>query len=261
MLLATAILATTRQPVFAVVVFSQNFETATIGQSANPGNGFNGSLTTLPVTWEVASNNGAAGTKGLSVSIDGAAKSNYFVNFSSAQPSASDANPLGGSLLTSASQVRFSFDVKGIGQIDPAQLFVGLYQDDPNYEADRGIDVNGDNDMTDRARVFSSSFRPTISSDGNYSHVSLWLDQGTLQANIVAPSGPPNVIPLTPTFDPTLPLNWAIGASHHEFGLDSGNVLSFDNFLIEVVPEPSAASLLASLCICCSFLRRRGKMS
>jgi hypothetical protein len=184
----------------------------------------------------------------------------YSLGFSIFQPSASDANPLGNGLVTDASQIRFSLDIKTIGNVTTQPVRLSAYQSDAHYEADRGIDANNDGDMTDSATVFRSAYAPILLDGGDFTHVSYTLDQGQLTASILrsVPFEPSTSIPLTPQFDPTVSLTLAFGGMNYDtFGPDTGNAIVIDNIQIEVVPEPNAILLILSAACCVSVMTAR----
>jgi hypothetical protein len=256
--MAIASLATAQSS--AVPIYSQDFETAPVGQICCPQQGLSytqGNVGGNDLIWDHTASGGAGGTKGLSILFDGTGRPGYIVAVGDIEPTASDANPLGNGIVTSPSHIRFSVDVKTIGNISPTPIKLRVAQTDPNYEADRGIYANSDGDMTDSATNFESTLTPTISMTSDYNHFSYTLDQGNLSAHINRTS-PSAVIPLTPEFDPTVSLTWSIIFDYTGFGFDAGNIVSVDNILIEAVPEPAAWLLTSIVCsILCGRCRTR----
>jgi hypothetical protein len=181
------------------------------------------------LVWEITANGGVGGSKGLDISFDGTDRVNFYsVGIYDFEPVASDANPLANGTVSSASQLRFSVDIKTVGNLDTTPITLAISQRDEDYEADRSIDANMDGDMVDAAYVFISGLTPVISTSGDYYHLSFTFDEGDLSAYIqrnVFPS-PPTKIPLTPTFDPTVTLLWGISG------------MNDDEFRIETVPAP-----------------------
>ncbi|HJQ80959.1 MAG TPA: hypothetical protein VJ828_13450 [Lacipirellulaceae bacterium] len=244
----------------AVTLYSQDFEAAPVGQVANPT-----MVGLFPATinmggsalqWEFTADGGAAGTKGMDVKFDGTGRPNYFINFAILEPRSSDEN-----LPTSdPSKIRFSLDAKTVGAISPTPLRLRIFQDDPNYEADRGIDANMDGDMTDRAITFESVLSPELIQDGSYHRLSFTADQGAQDATISRvppPPGMPALIHLTPEFDPTVTVHFSVLFGYEQFGFDAGNVVSVDNIRIEVIPEPSSIALAMALLLPLTVRRSR----
>jgi hypothetical protein len=248
-LVAALTLWTPFQVYAAATLYSHDFEAAPIGQFCCPQGGLfwsQGNIGGTDLIWDHTANGGTDGSKGLNVLFDGTDRPSYFVGLYDFEPIASDANPLGNGAVSSPSHVRFSIDVKTTGNINSKPIRLTVSQTDPNYQADRGIDANMDGDMTDSALIFSSILRPTLLVAGDYNHLTYTLDQGELSASITRnpPFGLPVVIPLTPEFDPTVSLFWAMYFFDDGFGSDAGNIVSIDNIRIEAVPEPSSIFLL-----------------
>jgi hypothetical protein len=227
----------------ATVLYSQDFESTTPGIKGGPGTDLFWAQGNILLTWEHTANGGANGTKGMTVNFDGTNRPGYLGSFYAFQPTASDASPLDNGLVTEPSQIKFDIDLKPIGNDSSKPVTISLSQTDPNYEADRGIDANGDGDMVDSAIAYRSEFTPTLVA-GDYTLVSFTMDQGLISANIN--SGFPNFasIPLTPQFDPTVGITWGVSFGNSDFGSDAGNSLSADNIQISSVPEPSGLALL-----------------
>ena len=137
----------------ATFLYSQDFESTTPGVVGSPtGSGINTSALNLLVGWEYTATGGANSTKGLTASFDGTGNSvagSIFVQ----KPTASDASPLGNGSMILLSPIEFSIDLKPVGNLNPDALKITVSQTDPNYEGDRGIDANGDGDMTDSAII------------------------------------------------------------------------------------------------------------
>jgi hypothetical protein len=249
----------------AEILYSQTFEGTTL---ATVGFGYWSISTGAPaVVREVTATGGVGGSQGFAHYFDGTSGSSYLFAFNNIlQPiAASDADPLP---VSDAAKIRFSMDVKTIGSLTSTPIRISVWQTDDNYEADRGIDLNSDGDMADSAIVFGSSFWPTVLDGNDYIGISFTIDQGTLFA---AQNNPPPIgsIPLTPQFDPTLPLVWSVTFGSEGFvfgdgfdygagfGFDAGNILSVDNILVETVPEPSTIVALGIAFVCISALRVR----
>jgi hypothetical protein len=230
----------------SAVLYRADFEGAAVGP-ANPSSlGFDSAVGGAPGApqWEITSSGGANNSKGFSVSFDTSNSSFYIVGFGPTLPS----SDLGD--LIAASQIRFSMDAKTTGAVASAPIEIQFSQFDSHYEQDRGIDANHDGDINDGAQVFHSTFDPPLMSLGDYFHMSFTLDKGIIDANIVrAPSiGLPFAkFPLTPMFDPAVPLAIGISFGSSGFGFDSGNVAMFDNLLVESVPEPSTLFVVCSI--------------
>jgi hypothetical protein len=140
------------------------------------------------------------------VSVNGSGSSSYTATFGLTVP-ASAASPLGGGSITSASQIRFSMDVKPIGSVSQTPVTVGVNQYDSQYEVKHAIDANQDGDMSDGATNYASEFPPPTLVEGAYTHVSFTMNEGTQTAGAIRISPfPTTQFPLTPEFDPTVPL-------------------------------------------------------
>ena len=158
------------------MIYSQDFESAAVGNTtlSDVGFGFGGANIFLgpDLGFQTTATDGAGGTKGFTASFNGTNHTQYFVGVYTSNSNASDASPLAGGTVTSASQIRFSMDVKTTGSISSQPIEIRVFQNDLNYEARNGVDANGDGDMTDFATAFDSDFKPTVVDGAGYQHVS-----------------------------------------------------------------------------------------
>lgn len=244
-------------------LYSHDFEAAPIGQFCCPQGGLftsTGNIGGNDLIWEHTATGGANGSKGLDVLFDGTGRPFYSIALTDFEPTASDANPLGNGMVSSPSQIRFSFDLSATGSIASMPIRLRVSQTDPNYEADRGIDANMDGDMTDSATNYASTFTPVIVDGGDHQRIVFSLDQGQQSAFIVRTSPGFAIIPLAPEFDPTVSLGWSIAFDYAGFGSDAGNVVSIDNVRIDAVPEPTTLTA-AFLAVCLAALAVRCRTS
>jgi hypothetical protein len=235
----------------ATVLYNQDFEPTTPGVVGSPsGSGIFSATINMLVTWEYTASGGANGSKGMTVSFNGTGLPSFAaVSFSTLSPTA-------GPLVTTPSQINFTIDLKPVGNVTTNPVKITLIQTDPNYEASRGIDANGDGDMIDSAVVFRSVYSPTLI-DGIYSHVSFTLDQGQISADISTGFPTFTTIPLTPQFDPSIGFTWIVNLGISGFGADAGNSLSVDNIQVASVPEPSTLVLAVGIFAPLAACRRR----
>jgi hypothetical protein len=244
-------IASTHCQATATVLYSQDFESTTAGVVGGPGgSGIFDSEINLLVTWEYTASGGANGSKGMTVSFNGTGRPSFATaSFYTFYPTASP-------LVTTPSQINFAIDLKPVGNVTATPVKITVAQTDPNYEADRGIDADGDGDMVDSAVVFRSVYSPTLI-DGVYSHVSFTLDQGQINADINTGSPSFTRVPLTPQFDPTIGFTWSVNFGISGFGADAGNSLSVDNIQVASVPEPSTIAMLVGAMYSAAFFKKR----
>ena len=84
------------------------------------------------------------------------------------------------------------------------------------------------------------TFIPTLM-NGSYTDVSFTLDQASGAA----------------AFDSTQVFNLRLEHGAGGFGFDSGNIVEFDNVIVQIIPEPTALSLLGLGAAGWVWLRRR----
>lgn len=230
----------------AAVLYEQDFEGETIEST---GIGFNIANSEADLfQLEIAPSGGAAGTSGLINYFDSARVPQAFeMNFYKEVGAITDA---------ATSRLRFSVDIKTVGNLTATPVDLYVYQIDQIYEARRGIDANNDGDMTDSAHNFRSKFSPILINGDGFVTASFIVDQGAQDAYVYPPQ-----TPIPPMLDATLPLRWGIAMGSDGFGFDAGNSVAFDNIKIELIPEPTtlALALMASASIAVRW--RRLKLS
>ena len=241
----------------AAVLYEQDFEGESLATLGYAHFGMNFSV--ADYSREVAQSGGANNSQGYRYSFNSTSRTRSFaLSFAHLfGVPATDASPLAGKQSIDPSQLRFSVDIKSIGNLSSTPIRLTVEQTDLAYEADRGIDANFDGDMKDQAEVFESVFSPTIVNGSEFITASFTLDQGTQSAAVVPSPGKPLPAPITPAIDPTVPITWAIYFDSAGYGFDAGNEITFDNIRIEYIPEPSTIALLGVAAIGLAARRRR----
>lgn len=241
----------------AAFLYEKNFDDLAPGDPVNLGTS---SLNAPNYKRTLTPNGGVGGSPALMFSLDRSQRADVSVGvypFPINNPiEGSDAAPIGNLNSLVPSQIRFSVDIKSTGNISPTPITLRVFQLDASYEADRGIDVNGDGDSTDSAYIFQSSFQPTIVDGGGFATAAFTLDQGILTASIAPGPSMPSV-PLTPAMDPTVPLAWSFSFGADGYGNDDGNVIIFDNIRVELIPEPSSCCIAYTLFAAAVAFRRK----
>jgi len=241
----------------AAVLYEQDFEGESLATLDYSHFGMNYSV--AHYSREITQSGGANNSQGYRYSFDSTSRTRSFaLSFAHLfGVPATDASPLAGKQFIDPSQLRFSVEIKSIGNLSSTPIRLAVEQTDRAYEADRGIDANFDGDMTDQAEVFESMFSPTIANGAEFVTASFTLDQGTLSAAVVPSPGKPLPAPITPAIDPTVPITWAIYFDSAGYGFDAGNEITFDNIRIEYIPEPSTLALGSLALLSLAALRRR----
>lgn len=212
----------------AALLYEQDFEGETTGST---GFGFNiASADADLFHLEIARGGGAAGSSALIIYFDSSrATQSFEMNFYK------EVGTLNGA---AASRLRFSVDIKAVGNITATPVDLYVYQIDQNYEASRGIDANNDGDMTDGAHNFRSKLSPLLINGDAFVTASFIVDEGAQDAFLYPPK-----TSIPPMLDAALPLRWGIAIGSDGFGFYAGNSIAFDNIKIEVIPEPTTAAM------------------
>jgi hypothetical protein len=245
----------------AKVLYSQDFESVPVGTTTSvqipPGlNGIGSSgQGTTTFGFELGATNGTASSHGLSLTFDAAQAISYEIHFGSGTATLAPG--------ISPSQIRISMDLKAVGSISSSPVTIKASQIDRQYEAARHIDLNNDGDMNDSAIVFESDFPVHLVDGADFTRVSFTLNQGQLSAFMDNSDflHPTRTIPLVPTYDPALGVDWNISVANAGFGNDAGNGLSVDNIVIDTVPEPTTSAIAAAALAGISSFTRRAKRS
>lgn len=230
----------------AAMLYEQDFEGETIGST---GFGFNIASSEADLfQLEIAPSGGAAGTSGLINYFDSSQVTQSFeMNFY---------KEVGSNNGAATSRLRFSVDIKTVGNITPTPVDFYVYQIDQSYEAHRGIDANNDGDMTDSAHAFRSRYSPVLIHGDGFVTASFIVDEGALDAYVYPPK-----TPIPPMLDAALPLRWGIAMGSDGFGFDAGNSIAFDNIKIELIPEPTTLALALVAITSIAVKRRALKLS
>lgn len=233
--LAVAVVAMSNVATAQVVLYSNDLESATpaAGTSDSGLFEFHG-LGSLIFADEVCPACGVGGSQAYTQGWDGTVSSLdgfYFIGGGEFAVFADDGNPLPSS---DPADYTFYIDVKVTGNSIPTPVPFTVYQFNDNYDTEQGEDGNGDT-VVNGAENWNSTLAPVLVDGAGYVTSSYTLDSGAIGAD----SGV-----TTPTFDPTVSLQWRFAFGAGEFGFDGGNSLHIDNIRLEVVPEPASMALL-----------------
>ena len=247
----------------AAVLYERTFDELAPGDPINLGTS---SANDPNYVRSLTSTGGVGDSPALMFTLDESRRSDVSVGFGPPRfngqiDDASDSSPIGGLSALNPWQILFSVDIKSVGNISTTPITLRMFQYDLSYEADRGIDANGDGDMVDPAYIYQSVFKPAVISGAGFTTASFTMDMGLQTAFIAKPfTLPPSpqsgVEWLTPAMDPTVPLSWSVSFGSDGYGNDNGNEITFDNIRVELIPEPSAVAL-ASTALCVASLVRR----
>jgi hypothetical protein len=253
--MAAVLLATESQG--QVVLHENTFETAPVGPGLPPTFFEFHGPNSLVLTNEVSDTDGVGGSNSFKQSWNSTASAAdffYFAGFGHFAAFADESNPQagGGPGTNNPANYTFEADVQLNGHLSNTPLEFFMSAIDTDYEADTGINVNGDGDLDDGAAVWTFSVFPTISFLNNdYVHISFTMD--------TASPGTDSGV-LAPYFDNTLALQYLIAHNNGGFGFGPNKVLNLDNVRFTfTAPEPGSGALvgLSSLSLLLAWRRNR----
>lgn len=200
----------------AGVIYDQDFESFATGTVSPDGWWkFDGDSNYINTVWEAQP---YSGSQSLVYGLDGAAAfGTSWYWYAGVGRSDIAASALG----QAAADVTLSLDLAVVGAVNTTPLSVRVSQWD-------GV-----------AESWSSTWNPTLTTDGSFTSVSVTLDTGTQ----------------TGTYNPTYGLSInSIAFNNDGFGLDDGNLVIIDNVHLETIPEPATIGLfglaLTAMLVC-----------